>query len=76
MFAGEKTQSAQQVWARRAFFRGARRKSNKWDSFNYTVVGSIKVAPDAVEGGGDENNHSCKKEVMERRCGSDKFGFG
>lgn len=52
------------------------RKSNRCDSFNYSVVVSIKVAPDGVEGGGDENSHGCEKEVMERRCGSAKFGFG
>lgn len=61
-------------WHAAIFLAG--RKSNKCDSFNYSVVVSIKVAPDGVEGGADENSHSCKKEVMEHRCGSAKFGFG
>lgn len=72
----QKTQNGQQVLARCRLLRGAGRKSNKCDSFNFSVVVSIKVAPDGVEGGGGENSHSCKKEVMELRCGSAKFGFG
>lgn len=70
---GHKVRS--RFWHAAVLFRGAGGKSNKCDSFNYSVVVSIKVAPDGVEGGGDENSHSCKKEVMERRCGSANFGF-
>lgn len=43
--------------------------NNGSDCFYFSVVISVKVVPDGVEGGGNENNPGCKEEVMEHRWG-------